>query len=87
MKTMSVRDVGLKWAETERTLARGGEIIVTRDSKPVARLLPYGTVRRTRRSRFDPRQHERWLKAFWRRRKPGPSTDDLLLNDRHARRG
>jgi len=38
---MSVRDVRLKWPEAERKLATVGEIVVTRDSKPVARILPY----------------------------------------------
>ena len=37
---MSVRDIRLKWPEAERKLATVGEIVVTRDSKPVARILP-----------------------------------------------
>jgi hypothetical protein len=34
MKTMTPRDIRLKWPEAERALAREGEIVVTRDSKP-----------------------------------------------------
>lgn len=83
MKTMTVRDVRLKWPEAERALARVGEIIVTRDSKPVARILPYEQPRRGRQTRFDPAAHIRWLEQFWRKRRPGPSTDDLLRRDRH----
>ena len=41
MKTMTVRDIRLKWPEAERALAREREIVVTRDGKPVARILPY----------------------------------------------
>ena len=46
---MRVRDIRLKWPEAERALAREREIIVTRDSKPVARILPYEAPERARR--------------------------------------
>jgi antitoxin (DNA-binding transcriptional repressor) of toxin-antitoxin stability system len=84
MKTMTVRDVRLKWPEAERALARVGEIVVTRDAKPVARILPYEVRARARRLRFDPAEQQRWLKRFWRKRRPGPSTDELLRRDREA---
>ena len=82
MKTMTVRDIRLKWPEAERALAREGEIIVTRDSKPIARILPYEASPRARRVRFDPDAQIRWLGRFWRNRPPGPSTDELLRRDR-----
>ena len=41
MKTMTVRDIRQKWPEAERALAVEGEIIVTRDSKPVAKIIPF----------------------------------------------
>jgi antitoxin (DNA-binding transcriptional repressor) of toxin-antitoxin stability system len=84
MRTMTVREIRLRWPEAERALARVGEIVVTRDSKPVARLLPYEAPSRTGRVRFDPVDQERWLKRFWRNRKPGPTTDELLRRDREA---
>lgn len=84
MKTMTVRDIRLKWPEAERALAREGEIIVTRDSKPIARILPYEASPRARRVRFDPDAQIRWLGRFWRNRPPGPSTDELLRRDREA---
>ncbi len=84
MKTMTVRDIRLKWPEAERALAREGEIIVTRDSKPIARILPYEASPRARRVRFDPDAQLRWLGRFWRNRPPGPSTDELLRRDREA---
>ena len=53
MTRMSVRDIRLKWPEAERKLAAVGEIVVTRDSKPVARILPYEPRRRRTRARFE----------------------------------
>ena len=84
MKTMTVRDIRLKWPDAERVLAREREIVVTRDGKPVARILPYEPPKRARRERFDPAAQQRWLARFWRRRAPGPSTDELLRRDREA---
>ena len=84
MKTMTVRDIRLKWPEAERALVREGEIIVTRDSKPIARILPYEAPPRTRRARFDPAAQMRWLGRFWRNRPSGPSTDELLRRDRET---
>lgn len=84
MKTMTVRDIRLKWPEAERALAREGEIVVTRDSKPVARILPYEAPKRARRARFDPEAQGRWLARFWRGRDPGPSTGEWLRRDREA---
>ena len=84
MKTMTVRDIRLKWPEAERALARVGEIVVTRDSKPVARIVPYEAPARRRAVRFDPAEQQRWLRRFWRHRRPGPSTDELLRRDRDS---
>ena len=40
MKTITMRDVRQRWPEAERSLAEEGEIVITRDGKAVARLLP-----------------------------------------------
>ena len=82
MATMTVRDVRLKWPEAERILARDGEIVVTRDAKPVARILPYRSPRMARRKRFDPKQHGAWLRRFWKTQPAQPRTDDLLRRER-----
>lgn len=84
MKTMSVRDIRLNWPEAEKALARVGEIVVTRDSKPVARILPYEARAGARGKRFDPAAHLRWMERFWRDRAPGPSSDELLRRDRES---
>jgi len=82
MVRMSVRDIRLKWPEAERKLASAGEIIVTRDAMPVARLLPFIARPTPRRARFDTAAHKRWLRAFWKGRRVRTSTDQLLQRDR-----
>lgn len=79
---MTVRDVRLKWPEAERLLATAGEIVVTRDSKPVARIIPYHESGAGRRRRFDPVAHARWLRRFWKGKSARPTTDELLRRDR-----
>lgn len=59
MKTVTVRDLRQRWPETERALESEGEIVVTRDAKPVAKLIRYAEPTRPR-ARFDPVQHGQW---------------------------
>ena len=59
MKTVTVRDLRQRWPETERALQSEGEIVVTRDAKPVAKLVRYVEPKRPR-ARFDPAQHAQW---------------------------
>ncbi|MGL4401148.1 MAG: type II toxin-antitoxin system Phd/YefM family antitoxin [Luteolibacter sp.] len=73
MKTMTVRDIRQKWPEAERSLSEEGEIVITRDGKPVARLLPLVEEVVAPRKRFDPEEHIRWLKEEW-----GDETFDSL---------
>lgn len=82
MVRMSIRDIRLKWPEAERKLASAGEIIVTRDSVPVARLLPFTPRAASRRACFDPAAHRRWLRTFWKGQRFRVSTDELLQRDR-----
>jgi antitoxin (DNA-binding transcriptional repressor) of toxin-antitoxin stability system len=84
MKTMTVRDVRQKWPEAEKALEREPEIVVTRDGKPVARLLPF-------RSSEAPKQPvdwdalNRWRARFWRGQSPQPSSDLEIARDRADR--
>lgn len=71
MKTMTVRDVRQKWPEAERSLVIEGEIVITRDGKPVARLLP--VEEEMPRKRFDAEEHRHWMKEMW-----GDDTFDTL---------
>lgn len=59
MKTVTIRDLRQRWPETERALQAEEEIIVTRDSRPVAKLVRYVEPKQPRK-RFDPAQHARW---------------------------
>jgi antitoxin (DNA-binding transcriptional repressor) of toxin-antitoxin stability system len=55
MKTVTIRDLRQRWPETERALQVEGEIVITRDSKPVAKLVRY--IEPKKRKRFDPEAH------------------------------
>ena len=59
MKTVTVRDLRQRWPETEKALQTEQEILVTRDSKPVAKLVRYVEPDKPRK-RFDPTSHGKW---------------------------
>ncbi len=59
MKSVTVRDLRQRWPETEQALQVEHEILITRDSKPVARLVRY-VEPAMRRARFDPVAHGKW---------------------------
>jgi antitoxin (DNA-binding transcriptional repressor) of toxin-antitoxin stability system len=82
MTHMTVRDVRLHWPMAEKALANGEEIVVTRDAKPVARLLPFVPSTPRVRSPFNPELHFRRLKRFWTNQPTQPSTDEWLARDR-----
>ena len=63
MKTVTVRDLRQRWPETERALQKEHEIVITRDSKPVAKLVRYVEPRKPRK-RFDPGSHGKWQKKL-----------------------
>lgn len=81
---MTVRDVRQRWPEAERSLGIEGEIVITRDGKPVARLLPVEVVAEQPRKKFDPEENRRWRNEFW---GEGVMIDSLsgLLADREDR--
>jgi antitoxin (DNA-binding transcriptional repressor) of toxin-antitoxin stability system len=59
MKTISVRDLRQRWPETEALLQVEEEIVITRDARPVAKLVRIAE-RPKPRKRFDPATHARW---------------------------
>jgi len=85
MKTMSVRDIRQRWPEAERLLQKEGEIIITRDSRPVARLLPLAGRPVRGRTRVDLEDLRRWRDRFWRTQPPQPPTKEWLARDRADR--
>jgi antitoxin (DNA-binding transcriptional repressor) of toxin-antitoxin stability system len=56
MKTITIRDLRQRWPETEKSLGFEGEILITRDGQPVAKLVKWEEAR-PRRTRWDPEKH------------------------------
>lgn len=75
MKTITVRDVQQRWPEAEQALETEEEIIITRDGKPVARLLPVEPEVEPPRKRFNAEAHRRWMEEMW-----GGETFDTLTH-------
>jgi antitoxin (DNA-binding transcriptional repressor) of toxin-antitoxin stability system len=63
VKTISVRDLRQRWPEAEARLRIEKEIVITRDAKPVARLVRIDE-RPKPRKRFDPGAHARWQRRI-----------------------
>ncbi len=59
MKTITVRDLRHRLPEAERQLEREGDMLVTRDARPVAKLVRIARAREPR-LRFDADEHARW---------------------------
>jgi antitoxin (DNA-binding transcriptional repressor) of toxin-antitoxin stability system len=59
MKTLTIRDLRQRWPEAESLLQVEHEILITRDSKPVAKLVRYSEPIKPRK-RFDPAAHGEW---------------------------
>lgn len=61
MKTISIRDLRQRWPEAEAALQIEDEIMITRDSKPVAKLVRIAPAK-PKRKRWNPDEHMRWLR-------------------------
>jgi antitoxin (DNA-binding transcriptional repressor) of toxin-antitoxin stability system len=61
MKTITIRDLRQRWPEAEAALQVEDEILITRDSKPVARLVRISEIADSR-PRWDAEAHARWQK-------------------------
>lgn len=84
MKTITIRDLRQRWPEAEAALKIEDEILITRDSKPVARLVRI-VPEKTKRKRWDPKKHRRWLEKFWGKKKVR-LVDKYLQADREERK-
>jgi antitoxin (DNA-binding transcriptional repressor) of toxin-antitoxin stability system len=83
VKTITIRDLRQRWPEAEAALQVEDEIIVTRDSKPVAKLVRV-TEPEARHLRWNPDAHRRWIKKVF-GRKVFPSSDERLAAARADR--
>jgi antitoxin (DNA-binding transcriptional repressor) of toxin-antitoxin stability system len=63
MKTITIRDLRQRWPEAEAALRIESQILITRDSKPVAMLVPV-PLAVSRRPRWNMKAHARWQKKI-----------------------
>lgn len=84
MKTITIRDLRLRWPEMEKAVQIERELIVTRDGQPVARLAALETPK-PRRQRWDPEVHKKWLARTWGGKK-SRWVENYLMADRASRR-
>ena len=83
MKTITIRDLRQRWPEAEAALRAEDEIIVTRDSKPVAKLVRV-TQAEAKRPRWTSEAHRMWIKKVF-GRKVFPGSDERLAAARADR--
>ena len=66
MKTISISDLRQHWPQVEKTLRRESEMTITRNGRPVAKLIWVESIKPKRaRKRWDPDEHMKWLKKIW----------------------
>ena len=56
MTSLTIRDLRQRWPDAEKALETAEEIIITRDGRPVAKLVRFTEVTE-QRPRFDPQKH------------------------------
>jgi antitoxin (DNA-binding transcriptional repressor) of toxin-antitoxin stability system len=83
VKTITIRDLRQRWPEAEKALQTEDELIITRDGKPVAKLVRF-VGPRPRRKRWSAQAHLRWLKKIWGNRVFN-SVDAAMARDRADR--
>ncbi|MEO7677260.1 MAG: hypothetical protein ABIV39_10905 [Verrucomicrobiota bacterium] len=84
MKTITIRDLRQRWPETEAALKVEEEILITRDSKPVAKLVRL-VQPEAKRKRWNPEEHKKWIKKIY-GNKVFPSIDAQLAAARADRK-
>jgi antitoxin (DNA-binding transcriptional repressor) of toxin-antitoxin stability system len=83
VKTITIRDLRQRWPEAEAALQVEDEILITRDAKPVAKLVRLPPEKPPHK-RWDPDKHMRWLKKVW-RNKQVRLVDKYLIAEREDR--
>ena len=84
MKTITIRDLRQRWPEAEAALKVENEILITRDSKPVAKLVRV-LQQKAKRKRWNPEAHKKWIKKIY-GNKVFPSSDAQLAAARADRK-
>jgi antitoxin (DNA-binding transcriptional repressor) of toxin-antitoxin stability system len=83
VKTITIRDLRQRWPEAEAALQVEDEIIITRDSKPVAKLVRI-VQNKNQRKRWNAEEHTKWLRKIW-GNKALPGSDAALARARADR--
>jgi antitoxin (DNA-binding transcriptional repressor) of toxin-antitoxin stability system len=76
---MTIRDLRQRWPEAEAALREVEEILITRDSKPVAKLVRV-SAEPARRERWDPEKHALWQKKVSAGKPASDSLESLARN-------
>jgi antitoxin (DNA-binding transcriptional repressor) of toxin-antitoxin stability system len=84
MKTITIRDLRQRWPEAEAALQVEDEILITRDSRPVAKLVRIAEPH-PKRKRWNPEEHKKWIKKVF-GNKVFPSIDEELAEARADRK-
>jgi antitoxin (DNA-binding transcriptional repressor) of toxin-antitoxin stability system len=84
MKTITIRDLRQRWPAAEAALKIENEILITRDSKPVAKLVRL-IQPAAKRKRWNPEEHMQWIKKVY-GNKVFPSSDEQLAAARADRK-
>ena len=63
-KTITIRDLRRRWPETEKTLQVENELIITRDGRPVAKLVRVAEEK-AKRKRWNPEEHAARIKKIF----------------------
>jgi antitoxin (DNA-binding transcriptional repressor) of toxin-antitoxin stability system len=80
MKTISVRDLRQRWPAAEAALATERVLIVTRDGKPVAKLVRFEESA-PKRKRFRPDKHKLRMRKIWGQTRVS-LVQDLVIKER-----
>ncbi len=84
MKTITIRDLRQRWPEAEAALQWEDEILITRDSKPVAKLVRV-VPGKPKRKRWNPEEHAARIRKIF-GNKIFPSIDEELAKARADRK-
>jgi antitoxin (DNA-binding transcriptional repressor) of toxin-antitoxin stability system len=64
MKTITIRDLRQRWPEAEAALQVEDQILITRNSKPVAKLVRVAPAE-AKRAPWNPEAHRKWIKKVF----------------------
>jgi len=82
MNSITIRTLRQNWPETEKRLLREKELVITRHSKPVAKLSVWDEKEASPRKKFSADSDIRWLNQVWKGKKPDLNIDQALERDR-----